>query len=86
MTEWTQEQLAHQPDEFTPISEKTIMQRRNIQKIEHEEQDGQPAYTEYKCECRKMANSEYQKIIQKSINGRVNDIEDIIADMIGGMK
>lgn len=86
MTEWTQEQLAHQPDEFTPISEKTIMQRRNIQKIEHEGQDGQPAYTEYTCESRKLSNAEYQTILQKTEDERMNDIEDVIASLIGGTK
>ncbi|MGI5912733.1 MAG: hypothetical protein ACOX6E_09220 [Syntrophomonadaceae bacterium] len=82
MTEWTQEQLAYQPDEFTPISEKSIMQRKNIQKVEHDENDGQPAYTEYICESRKLTNAEYQKILDE----RMNDAEDIIASLIGEAK
>ena len=86
MTNWEQEKLAQRPSEFTIISENTVMQRRNILKVEHEGKDGQPAYTEYVCECRKLTNSEYQKIIQKSINDRVTDIEDVIADMVGGTK
>lgn len=86
MTEWTQEQLAHQPDEFTPISENTVMQRRNIQQVEHKGKDGQPAYKEYMCECRKLTNTEYQQILQKMADERMNDIEDIIAEMIGVVK
>ena len=37
------------------------MQRRNIEKVEHEA-NNMPAYADYKCESRKITESEYQML------------------------
>lgn len=40
------------------IAPNLFIQRRNIAEQEHEEQDGQPAYTDYVCESREITESE----------------------------
>lgn len=40
------------------MSRDTFMQRRNIRKVEHEESEGMPGFTEWVCECREITESE----------------------------
>ena len=61
MKDWTQERCYERPDELQVIAPGLFMQRRNIQKVEHEadETAGLEAYTEYVCESREITESEY---------------------------
>lgn len=61
MKDWTQERCSERPDELQVIAPGLFMQRRNIQKVEHEadETAGLEAYTEYVCESREITEGEY---------------------------
>ena len=50
MKPWVPEVCSSQPEELQIIGPETYIQRRNITAVEHPEQDGTPAYTDYKCE------------------------------------
>ena len=62
MTGWKQEICSQRPDELQTIAPGVYMQRRNIEEVEHEAVDNMPAYTDYKCESRKITVSEYQML------------------------
>lgn len=64
MKQWTEERCAEQPQELQLIASDTYMQRRNIEKVEHEadEQAGTEAYTEWVCESREITVSEYEML------------------------
>lgn len=67
MKGWREERCATQPDELQLIAQDTYVQRRNIHQVEHGETEDAPAYTEYVCESREIAVSEYELL--KSIEG-----------------
>ena len=54
MKPWVTEVCSSQPEELQIIGPETYIQRRNITAVEHPEQDGTPAYTDYKCESREI--------------------------------
>ncbi len=56
MKDWTQERCSERPAELQVIAPGLFMQRRSIQKVEHEadETAGLEAYTEYVCESREL--------------------------------
>ena len=62
MTEWTKESCSSQPPEVQAIAPGLLMQRRDIQKVEHEALDGMEAYTTWDCECREITVSEYNML------------------------
>ena len=64
MKEWKQERCAEQPDELQLIADGIYMQRRNIQRVDHEKDEtkGEEAYTEWVCECREISVSEYNML------------------------
>jgi len=64
MKDWTEERCSQQPEELQVIGDGLYMQRRNIEKVEHEadETAGAEAYTEYVCECREITESEYHML------------------------
>lgn len=62
MTDWKEERCSEQPSELQTIAPGLFMQRRNIEFVEHEEEEGMPAYSEYVCECRKISESEYNTL------------------------
>lgn len=62
MTEWTKESCSSQPPEVQAIAPGLLMQRRDIQKVEHEALDGMDAYTTWDCECREITASEYNML------------------------
>lgn len=62
MTEWTKESCSRKPPEVEEIAPGLLMQRRDIQKVEHEAQDGMDAYTTWDCECREITVSEYEML------------------------
>ena len=59
MKPWVPEVCSSQPEELQIIGPETYIQRRNITAVEHPEQDGTPAYTDYKCESREITFSEF---------------------------
>ena len=64
MKQWTEERCAEQPQELQLIASDTYMQRRNIEKVEHEadKEAGREAYTEWVCESREITVSEYEML------------------------
>ena len=62
MKPWVTEVCSSQPEELQIIGPDTYIQRRKITAVEHPEQDGTPAYTDYKCESREITFSEYQML------------------------
>lgn len=64
MKEWKQERCAEQPDELQLIADGIYMQRRNIQRVDHEKDEakGEETYTEWVCECREISVSEYNML------------------------
>ena len=64
MKEWKQERCAEQPDELQTIADGIYMQRRNIQRVDHEKDEakGEEAYTEWVCECREISVADYQML------------------------
>lgn len=61
MKQWGREHCSRRPEELQAVAPGLYMQRRNIQKVEHEadEMAGLDAYTEYVCESREITESEY---------------------------
>lgn len=63
MKDWTMERCSEQPDELQVIAPGILMQRRNIRKVDHEEDEQLgDAYTEWTCESREIAESEYHML------------------------
>lgn len=74
MTDWTEERCSSQPDEVQAISSGKIIQRRNIEKVDHAEENGMPAYTEYVCESRKMTVAEYAMLKAEEQDAAIDDL------------
>lgn len=64
MKQWTEEHCAEQPDALQLIAPQTYIERRNIEKVEHEadETAGTEAYTEWVCESREITEDEYHML------------------------
>jgi hypothetical protein len=62
MKQWSEERCAQQPKELELVAQDTYIQRRNITPVDHEEQDGMPAFTDYICESREISVSEYEML------------------------
>lgn len=62
MKSWVTEICSSKPEELQVIGPETYIERRNITAVEHPEQDGIPAYTDYQCESREISFSEYQML------------------------
>jgi hypothetical protein len=62
MKEWKEERCAERPDELQVIAPGVYMQRRNIEKVEHDALEGMPSYIDYRCECREITVSEYETL------------------------
>lgn len=58
MKQWAKEISPQKPAELQLIAPNLFIQRRNIVEQEHEEQEGQPAYTDFVCESREITESE----------------------------
>lgn len=67
MKQWKEERCSTQPKELEVIADGVLMQRRNIEAVEHEATEEMPAYTDYVCESREITVSEYEML--KSIEG-----------------
>ena len=80
MQGWKKEHCSEQPEELQLIAPNLYMQRKNIEKIEHEKTETTEAYTEYVCECREITESEYQMLesvkeidTEKAVNAAIDD-------------
>lgn len=62
MKQWTEEHCSEQPSELQLISSDTYIQRKDIEEVSHEEQEGTPAYTEWVCQSREISVSEYNML------------------------
>ena len=67
MKQWKEEHCSTQPKELEVIADGVLMQRRNIEAVEHEAAEEMEAYTDYVCESREITVSEYEML--KSIEG-----------------
>ena len=67
MKQWKEERCSTQPKELEVIADGVLMQRRNIEAVEHEATEDMAAYTDYVCESREITVSEYEML--KSIEG-----------------
>ena len=67
MKQWKEERCSTQPKELEVIADGVLMQRRNIEAVEHEATEKMEAYTDYVCESREITVSEYEML--KSIEG-----------------
>ena len=67
MKQWKEERCSTQPKELEVIADGVLMQRRNIEAVEHEATEEMEAYTDYVCESREITVSEYEML--KSIEG-----------------
>lgn len=77
MTEWTEERCAERPAEIQTIASNKLIQRKGIQQVDHPAEDGQPAYTEYVCQCRKLSAAEYAEILKEK-----SEATDAYIDMV----
>ena len=62
MKQWKEERCSTQPEELEVIAPGVFMQRRNIGAVEHEATEEMAEYTDYVCECREIAESEYEML------------------------
>ena len=62
MTEWRKTNFADVPKEIEIIGRGLYLQCRNIEQIEHEEQDGMPSYIDWECDSREITFEEYNLI------------------------
>lgn len=67
MKKWKEERCSTQPKDLEVIADGVLMQRRNIEAVEHEATEEMAAYTDYVCESREITVSEYEML--KSIEG-----------------
>ena len=67
MKQWKEERCSTQPKDLEVIADGVLMQRRNIEAVEHEATEDMAAYTDYVCESREITVSEYEML--KSIEG-----------------
>ena len=62
MQEWKKERCAHEPQELEEVAPDTLIQRKDIKKVEHEASDGMDAYADYECMSRIISKSEYNML------------------------
>ena len=82
MKAWVTEICSNRPDELQVIGPETYIQRRNITAVEHPEQDGIPAYTDYTCESREITVSEYQMLASITEIDNAKAIDDYTMQLI----
>ena len=76
MKEWTKERCSEEPQELQLVADGIYIQRKNIEKVQHEATEGMEAYT------REITVSEYQMLESiKQINTD-KAIDDYTAQLI----
>ena len=62
MKEWTKERCSEEPQELQLVADGIYIQRKNIEKVQHEATKGMEAYTDWECDSREITVSEYQML------------------------
>ena len=62
MKQWKEERCSTQPKDLEVIADGVLMQRRNIEAVEHEATEEMAAYTDYVCQSREITVSEYEML------------------------
>ena len=70
MKEWTKERCSEEPQELQLVADGIYIQRKNIEKVQHEATEGMEAYTDWECDSREITVSEYQ-MTKEQIAARV---------------
>ena len=82
MKEWTKERCSEEPQELQLVADGIYIQRKNIEKVQHEATEGMEAYTDWECDSREITVSEYQMLESiKQINTD-KAIDDYTAQLI----
>lgn len=79
-SEWREESLTREPLEFEQLNNEQYIQRRNIVKVHHPEEDGMPTYDEWQCESRVIFEKEYY---QTAISGLTEENERLSTEVEG---
>ena len=80
MTEWKTEYCAERPEPLQQVGIELYIQRRNIHEATHTI-EGEETYTDWECESREITFAEFE---QERSDLRLDDIEDVLAEIIGG--
>lgn len=64
------------------IAPDLLMERRNIEKVEHEAEEGRDAYEEYVCESREITVSEYAMLKSIETIDNAKAIDDYTMQLI----
>lgn len=59
MTQWEEELCETQPEEFTPTTKDTYIQRKDIHEVEYHSLDGTQTFKGYECLSREITRAEY---------------------------
>ena len=62
MKQWREEHCSTQPSELEVIADGILMQRQDIEAVEHEATEDMAAYTDYVCQSREITVSEYEML------------------------
>lgn len=62
MKDWKTEHCSQEPAELQQIAPDTYIERRNIEEVTHEAEEGREAFTEWVCESRIIGISEYNML------------------------
>lgn len=82
MKEWTKERCSEEPQELQLVADGIYIQRKNIERVQHEATEGMEAYADWECDSREITVSEYQMLESiKQINTD-KAIDDYTAQLI----
>ena len=82
MKNWQEEHCAERPEALQEIAPDLLMERRNIEKVEHEAEEGRDAYEEYVCESREITVSEYAMLKSIETIDNAKAIDDYTTQLI----
>ena len=68
MKEWTKERCSEEPQELQLVADGIYIQRKNIERVQHEATEGMEAYADWECDSREITVSEYQINTDKAID------------------
>lgn len=63
MKEWSKERCSEKPEELQLVAPDTYIERKDIVKVQHQETEDMPAYTDYECMSREISVSEYNMLM-----------------------
>ena len=84
MTEWRKEYCSEKPAELQTIAPGLYIQRKEIERVEHEadETAGTEAYTGYECMSREISVSDYQMLLSSEEIDTTKAIDDYTIQLI----